>query len=251
MKLARDTWLVFQRQMQLVMRNPVWVIIGVVQPLYFLFLFGPLLRPALGVSTNAEAYRIFIPGLLVMLAMFGSMFVGFGLIAELRAGVIERSRVTPVSRLALMVGRSLRDVVTLFFQALLIIGLAIPFGLKVQLGDLLLAFLLLGLIGLMLSALSNAIALKLRSEDALAPLMNGVAQPLLLLSGILLPLALAPVWLQRVADWNPFSWAVDASRALFAGDPSNSSVWQALLILGVLTAVSLVWAARSFARGVR
>ncbi len=251
MKFARDTWLVFQRQMQLVMRNPVWVIIGVVQPLYFLFLFGPLLKPALGVSTNAEAYRIFIPGLLVMLAMFGSMFVGFGLIAELRAGVIERSRVTPVSRLALMVGRSLRDVVTLFVQALLIIGLAIPFGLKVQLGDLLLAFLLLGLIGLMLSALSNAIALKLRSEDALAPLMNGVAQPLLLLSGILLPLALAPVWLQRVADWNPFSWAVDASRALFAGDPSNSSVWQALLILGVLTAVSLAWAARSFARGVR
>jgi ABC-2 type transport system permease protein len=251
MKLARDTWLVFQRQMQLVMRNPVWVIIGVVQPLYFLFLFGPLLRPALGVATNAEAYRIFIPGLLVMLAMFGSMFVGFGLIAELRAGVIERSRVTPVSRLALMLGRSLRDVVTLFFQALLITLLAIPFGLKVQLADLLLAFLLLGLVGLMLSALSNAIALKLRSEDALAPLMNGVAQPLLLLSGILLPLALAPVWLQRVADWNPFSWAVDASRALFAGDPGNSSVWRALLIVGVLTALSLAWAARSFARSVR
>ena len=251
MKLLRDTWLVFQRQMQLVLRNPVWVIIGLVQPLYFLFLFGPLLKPALGVQTNAEAYRVFIPGLLVMLAMFGSMFVGFGLIAELRAGVIERSRVTPVSRLALMLGRSLRDVVTLFFQALLIIALAIPFGLNVNLGDLLLAFLLLGLIGLMLSAASNAIALKLRSEDALAPLMNGVAQPLLLLSGILLPLTFAPIWLQRVADWNPFSWAVNGTRALFAGNPGNSHVWQALAILSVLTALSLLWAARSFARSVR
>ena len=50
MKLLRDTWLIFQRQMQLVLRNPVWVIIGVVQPLYFLFLFGPLLKPALGVA---------------------------------------------------------------------------------------------------------------------------------------------------------------------------------------------------------
>jgi ABC-2 type transport system permease protein len=150
-----------------------------------------------------------------------------------------------------MLGRSLRDVVTLFIQAALITVLAIPFGLKVQVGDLLLTFLLIGLIGLMLSALSNAIALKLRSEDALAPLMNGVAQPLLLLSGILLPLALAPVWLQRIADWNPFAWGVEASRALFAGDPGNSSVWQALLILAVLTVVSLWWAARSFARGVR
>jgi len=251
MKVMRDTWLIFQRQMLLVIRNPAWVIIGVVQPLYFLFLFGPLLKPALGVSTNAEAYRIFIPGLLVMLAMFGSMFVGFGLIAELRAGVIERSRVTPVSRLALMLGRSLRDVVTLFIQAGLITLLAIPFGLAVNLVDLLLTFLLIGLIGLMLSALSNAIALKLRSEDALAPLMNGVAQPLLLLSGILLPLALAPVWLQRIADWNPFAWGVEASRSLFAGNPGNSVVWQALVIIAGLTVVSLWWAARSFAKGVR
>jgi ABC-2 type transport system permease protein len=251
MKLLRDTWLIFQRQMLLVLRNPVWVIIGIIQPLYFLFLFGPLLKPALGVSTNAEAYRIFIPGLLVMLAMFGSMFVGFGLIAELRAGVIERSRVTPVSRLALMLGRSLRDVVTLFLQAALITLLAIPFGLQVKIGDLLLAFLLLGLIGLMLSALSNGIALKLRSEDALAPLMNGLAQPLLLLSGILLPLALAPVWLQRVADFNPFAWGVTASRLLFDGHPGNSDVWKALGILAVLTCASLAWAARSFARGVR
>ena len=61
--------------------------------------------------TNAEAYRIFVPGLLVMLALFGVVFSGFGLIAELRAGVIERNRVTPVSRVALLLGRSLRDVV--------------------------------------------------------------------------------------------------------------------------------------------
>jgi ABC-2 type transport system permease protein len=251
MKLLRDTWLVFQRQVLLVLRNPVWIIIGIVQPLYFLLLFGPLIKPALGARTNAEAYQIFVPGLLVMLAIFGSMFVGFGLIAELRAGVIERSRVTPVSRLALMLGRSLRDVVSLVFQATLLTVLAIPFGLKIKLGDLLLALLMLGLIGLMLSALSNAIALKLRSEDALAPLMNSVGQPILLLSGILLPLSLAPIWLQRIADWNPFSWAVDASRALFSGNPGDNSVWQALVILGVLTVASLTWSARAFARSVR
>jgi ABC-2 type transport system permease protein len=251
MKLIRDTWLVFQRQMLLVLRNPVWLIVGIMQPLYFLLLFAPLVKPALGARTNGEAYQIFVPGLLVMLAIFGTMFVGFGLIAELRAGVIERSRVTPASRLALMLGRSLRDVVSLLFQAALITVLAIPFGLEIKLGDLLLTFLMLALIGLMLSALSNAVALKLRSEDALAPLMNAVGQPILLLSGILLPLALAPTWLQRVADWNPFSWAVDASRALFSGNPGDDSVWQALLILGVLTAAALTWSARAFARSVR
>jgi ABC-2 type transport system permease protein len=251
MKLLRDTWLIFQRQMLLVLRNPVWIIVGIMQPLYFLLLFGPLVKPALGARTNAEAYQIFVPGLLVMLAIFGTMFVGFGLIAELRAGVIERSRVTPASRLALMLGRSLRDVVSLLFQATLITVLAIPFGLEIKLGDLLLTFLMLALIGLMLSALSNAVALKLRSEDALAPLMNALGQPILLLSGILLPLALAPTWLQRIADWNPFSWAVDASRSLFSGHPGDDSVWQALVILGVLTAAALMWSARAFARSVR
>ena len=114
MKLARDTWLIFQRQVLLLLRQPVWLFVGVFQPVMYLLLFAPLLKPALtplGATTDADVYRIFVPGLLVLLAIFGGLFQGFGLIAELRAGVIERSRVTPVSRLALLLGRSLRDVV--------------------------------------------------------------------------------------------------------------------------------------------
>ena len=100
MKLARDTWLILQRQLQLLLRNPVWVFVGIFQPVMYLLLFAPLLKPALaplGATTSADTYRIFVPGLLVLLAIFGGLFQGFGLIAELRAGVIERSRVTPVS----------------------------------------------------------------------------------------------------------------------------------------------------------
>ena len=240
--------------MILVLRNPVWVIVGIIQPLYYLLLFAPLLKKPLsqaGAHTTADVYRTFVPGILVMLAIFGTFFVGFALIAELRAGVIERSRVTPVSRLALLLGRSLRDVVSLLVQCVIITLLSIPFGLKVQLANVLLAYLLLGLIALMLSALSYGIALKLRSEDALAPLLNTVGQPVLLLSGILLPMAFAPAWLKHVAQWNPFAWAVDAARALFDGRPGDASVWQALLILGVLTIASVTWAARAFARSIR
>ncbi|HEV7897385.1 MAG TPA: ABC transporter permease [Planosporangium sp.] len=247
MKLVRDTWMVFTRQMTLVLRNPVWLIVGLMQPLYFLLLFGPLLKGALRMSAE-DAYRFFVPGLLVQLAMFGTLFVGFGLIAELRAGVIERMRVTPVSRLALLLGRSLRDVVTLLVQAVLLTLLALPFGLTVRVGDLFLAFALLALIALMLSAVSYALALKLRSEDALAPLMNAVSMPILLLSGILLPLS---GWLKSVGKWNPFTYAVDAARALFAGDPGNANVWKALVIVTVLAVAAATWAARSFARSVR
>ena len=251
MKLVRDTSLIFQRQMQLLLRNPVWILVGVFQPVMYLLLFAPLLKPALGVRTNAEAYEIFVPGLLVLLAIFGGLFQGFGLIAELRAGVIERSRVTPVSRFALLLGRSLRDTVSLLAQAVIITLLALVFDLRVYLPNLLLAYLMLALISLMTSAVSYGVALAVKSEDALAPLMNTVAQPVLLLSGILLPLTFAPGWLQAIADWNPFSWAVNGVRALFRGDLGAPAVWQGLLIMAVLAALALTWAARLFARSVR
>jgi ABC-2 type transport system permease protein len=135
MKLARDTWLVFQRQLLLMARTPVWIAVGVIQPIFYLLLFAPLLKTALaplGATTYAETYQIYVPGLLAVLVIFGGLFTGFSLLGELRAGIIERSRVTPVSRLALLLGRALREVVALLVQAVIITVLALPFGLRVQ-----------------------------------------------------------------------------------------------------------------------
>src|SRR6266700_535433 len=140
-KLLRDTWLVFQRQMILVVRTPIRLVIGFAQPFSYLLLFAPLLKSALGATTYAEAYRVYVPGLLVIMVLLGGAFTGFGLMAELASGVIERSRVTPISRFALLLGRSLSEVATLLVQALIITLIAIPFGLTVPLGDILLAYL--------------------------------------------------------------------------------------------------------------
>lgn len=254
MKFLRDTWLILQRQLLLNVRQPVWVLVGVFQPVMFLLLFAPLLKPALatlGVGSEVEAYRFFVPGLLVMLAMFGGLFQGFGLIAELRAGIIERSRVTPVSRVALLLGRALRDVVVLLGQAVIITVLSLAFGLRVALGYLLLIYVLLALIGLATAAISYAVALRLRAEDSLSNLMTALTQPILLLSGILLPMSFAPVWLQHIAEWNPFYWAVNSARALAAGDLYHHHVWQGMAVIAALAVVSLLWATREFRRSIR
>ncbi len=140
---------------------------------------------------------------------------------------------------------------TLVIQAVIITILSLPFGLFVQIGNLLLGYLLLGLITLMTAAISYGIALKVSNPSVLGQIVNNVAQPLMLLSGTLLPLALAPLWLRRVAVWNPFSWAVTGMRALFAGHTTDPHVWQSIVIVGVLTLVALAWSARMFARSVR
>ncbi|MFE1321020.1 ABC transporter permease [Kitasatospora phosalacinea] len=254
MKLARDTWLVFQRQVLLMWRTPIWIVVGITQPVCYLLLFAPLLKQVfapMGATGDADAYRIYVPGLLVVLCVFGGLHAGFNLLGELKAGVIERSRVTPVSRLALLLGRALRETLGLLVQATVSILVALPFGLRVGLPELLPAYVLLGLLALMTSALSYGIALALPDDAAMAPVVNTLAPPIGLLSGTLLPMALAPLWLQRAAEWNPFYWAVESVRALFSGRPGDSVVWQGLLIVTALTTAAVLWSARLFSTRIR
>jgi ABC-2 type transport system permease protein len=253
-ELGRDTWLIFQRQVLLMVRTPMWIAFGIAQPITYLLLFTPFLEKALvtmGAENLADATNIYVPGLLVIMVLYGGLFAGFGLLAELRSGVVERMRVTRISRLALLLGRALRDTATLLAQCLIITVLAVPFGLSVGLGDLLLAYVLLSLIALMAIAISYDLALWIRNENALGPLINTVGQPVALLAGVLLPLAIAPLWIQQIALWNPFSWATHGMRALFRGDVSSPAVWQGLAVVSVLSLVTIVWSARLFSRTIR
>jgi len=249
MQLLRDTWLIFRRSIVLTIRQPAWLVFGVMQPVLYLVLFGPLVDASVRAAhTGTNAFNWFLPGLLIQIALFGSAFVGFGLIAELRAGVIERMRVTPMSRSAMLLGRSLRDTVILVGQGILMMVLAIPFGLHIELAGALGTIGLLALIGLAMAPLSYTAGLVLKSEDALAPLVQAVALPMFLLSGILLPLALAPDWLRFLSSLNPLTHAADAARALFNADWGNPEIAIGVAVTAVL-AVFAVWlGSRAFSR---
>ena len=252
MKLARDTWLVFGRYFGLFIRNPVWVAIGVVQPLLYLILFAPLLKPLADVPgfPRGGAYEVFVPGLLVQLGMFGAAGVGFSLISELRMGVIERLRVTPVSRIALLLGRAMRDVLSILVQSIILIVLALPFGLSVHLAGVLVALALIALIGLLTASIAYTVALWVKDENSYAPLIFTSSLPILLLSGVLLPLGLAPQWLRSIAAINPLSYAVDAARAVFIDNMGDPSVLKGVVIMVVLCAVAVVMGARAFGRAI-
>jgi ABC-2 type transport system permease protein len=250
MRVFRDTWLIFERSLVLSLRNPVWVIMGILQPILYLLLFGPLLTNIAKMPgfPPGGAFNVFVPGLLVMTALFGSAFVGFGLCDEMREGVVERMTVTPMSRVAMLVGRSMRDVVLLLAQGLILVLLAVPFGLEINLGGVAVAFLMLALIGIMMSPVSYTLALVLKSEDSLAPVVNGISLPLLLLSGVMLPMSLAPDWLQTVAKFNPLYHAVAAIRALFNASFGDGEIVLGVVLLIVLAVATIAIGARSFSR---
>src|SRR3954471_4806123 len=223
--LLRDTGTVFRRALRMSLRNPAWLAIMMMQPILYIVLFGPLLEPLAGQLGAGNAYQIFVPGILVQLAIFGSLFVGFGLIAEYRAGVIESQRVTPASRTALLLGRVLRDVVVLLVQGTLLVLVSLPLGLRAPVMGIVLTLLVVALLGAAFASISYALALTLKSEDAFAPLLNAVVLPVLLLSGILLPMTLAPGWLQTISDVNPLKHVVSGARAFFDGDYGSSTAW--------------------------
>src|ERR1700722_1193341 len=248
MSFIKDTLLVLRRQQPLILRVPAFLIVGVLQPILYLALFGPLLTklPAgtlsggAGAGGTAEACRFFVPGLLIQLALFGSSFVGFAIISEWRAGVIERYRGTPISRVALLTGRVLRDVVTLLVQSTVLIVAGVAFGLRAPVGAILLSYAFLVLVSIGLSSLSYATALRIKSEDAFAPLINSVVVPLILLSGVMLPMTLGPGWLQGIARISPYRYIIDAMREAYAGQ-----YWNAIMVEGLCvafgTAAVLLW----------
>jgi len=256
MNFVRDTLTVFSRQLRISLRNPAWVVIALMQPILYLALFGPLLThlPAGtlgGGSVNggaAQAYKFFVPGLLIQLGLFGSTFVGFAIISDWRAGVIERYRVTPVSRIAIMAGRVLRDVVVLVVQAVLLVLVSVAFGLRAPVSAVLLSLGFIVLVATGLASVSYATALLVKSEDTFAPMLNSVVVPLVLLSGIMLPMTLGPGWLQGIARISPFRYIIDAMRSAFYGHYANTVMLEGVAVAIALALVCLWLGSRVFVR---
>jgi ABC-2 type transport system permease protein len=246
MKFWRDSSIVFRRQLRMNLRNPAWVIIGMLQPVLYLLLFGPLLKPLIGQFGADNAYTFFVPGMLVQLGIFGAFFAGFSLIGEWREGVIEAERVTPASRTALLVGRLMRDLLQLLVQALILVGLGFAMGMDAGFAGVVTGIVLTLLVGGACAAASNAFALTTKSEDVMAPVINMVMMPVLLLSGILLPMTIGPHWLERASDFMPIRWIVDAVRSSFGGDFAGSELlwgsgWAVLLF-----ALAVWWGTATF-----
>ncbi|WP_219518209.1 ABC transporter permease [Nonomuraea ceibae] len=242
----RDTATVFRREFAPVLREPVGLLFEMGQPLLFLFLFGSLLDGAVGSS-----WQWFVPGILVMMCLSGPMASGYHLLVELIGGSMERMMVTPLNRTAMLVGRTLKEMAILTAQAVLIIVLALPLGFELHPAGVVAGMALLIVFGIGLGALSFVLALKSAPSGTLFYVVTqALLFPMLLLSGVLLPMDSGPAWLRALGDVNPVTHVVDAQRALFAGDLAHPSVLYGAAAAVVIAAAGLVLGNRAMRRGV-
>jgi ABC-2 type transport system permease protein len=242
--LLRDTWYLYRFNLKMSIRNFVWIVLGLFQPICYLLLFAPLLKKLVGFNTFGYdgAFNVFTPGLLILGTIFNTAFGGYEMVFKLHDGVIERLRVTAVNRTALVLGLVLRDITILMVQSSVLVGLSLFFGLKPDPLGFVLTLVLLALVGTLIASSSYALGLIMKDLNAFSSTQNFFMQPLLLLSGIMLPMTLAPHLLKIVADINPFTHFVEASRALMNGDFGNHEVLLGYGLALLLSILAVRWA---------
>ena len=245
---VHDTATVFVRESRPLVRDPFSVVFSLVQPLVFLGLFGPLLVGASG-GDVAGTLQWFVPGILVMVALFGTASTGANLLFEMQTGSHERTLVAPLSRSALLVGRALKDVVPLVIQGTIVVLVAVPFGFHLDVAGLLAGLVVLAIFGIGFGALSYALALACRNRDWMFWMVHQTLLfPLMILSGMLLPLDDGPAWMHVAAAVNPLSYLVGAERALLAGDFGAPAVVGGVIAATATCVIGIVVGVRAMRR---
>jgi ABC-2 type transport system permease protein len=243
--LLHDTAIIYGRYLRQSLRSRFALLFGVLMPLLYLVFFGPLLT-GLPLGGRGSSWQVLVPGLLLQLGLFGALFAGFMIILEKGQGVTERMRVTPVSRLALLLGRVLREATVFVFQAVLLVLVAVAMGLRAPLAGVLIGFAFVALLTVSLASLSYALAMKVRTPQEFGPLVNAVSMPSMLLSGLMLPMTLGPAWLDVLSHFMPFRYLVDAMRDAYVGSYTTDHMLYGVLVAVALTVVAVTVGTRVF-----
>ncbi|SDS81402.1 ABC transporter permease [Microlunatus soli] len=243
--LVRDCATVFVRELKPMIRDPFSLVFSLMQPLMFLAFFGPLLSGMSG-RPIGEAFQWFVPGIVVMIALFGTGMTGANLLFEIQSGAHERMLVAPVSRPALLIGRACKEMVPLVLQAVVISALAAIFGFRPSIPGMISGLVMLAVFGLGLGAFSYSLGIISRERDWMFwAVQQGLLFPLMLLSGMLLPLESGPTWMQLLSRFNPLTYMVDAERALFNGRFADPTVWQGMIAAVIVAAIGLLVGVRA------
>jgi ABC-2 type transport system permease protein/oleandomycin transport system permease protein len=237
-RLVTDTLVIAERNLMRLPRAPELLIGFTLQPIMFVLLFRYVFGGA--IRTPGYSYVDFlIPGIIVQNTAFGGFATALGLNEDVQKGLIDRFRSLPMSRAAVLAGRTLADVATnaLSITILLVTGVIIGFSFQTGFVESAAGIALLLLFGYAFSWFLAFIGLLVKSPESVNSVGFISVFPLTFISSAFVPVASMPDGLRQFAEVNPFTIIVDAMRHLWLGAPANNSVWGAVVWSVVIVAV--------------
>jgi len=251
MSFFSDAFHLFVRSMKKLVRNPILVFFSLFQPIIFLVLFTQLfskLGPFLG--SGILTYTAFATAGIVLQNAFSSAFQsGTAVVDDIKSGFLAKMLATPVNRSAILMGRLLSDVFRVVAQTIIILVLAYSLGVYPATGFIgyLLVIFIVAFFGLAWSGISLALGLKTKSAETVFGIAGALTFPLLFMSTALVTLGFMPDWMQKVSNYNPISFAVNAIRNPITGCNLNLTVcnigfdWGTILqAFGVIAGIGVV-----------
>ena len=202
-------------------------------PFFFLIFMGTgfkNFRPA-NVPPDVDYLNFLAPGILAIVLQFGSMFTGMAILWDRQFGFLKEIMVAPVSRVAIVLGRTVGGMTTALFQGILFIAVAFIAGLKVEsVTGFFFAPVFMVLIACTFVNLGLAIASMMRDMQGFSIVMNFIMVPIFLLSGAMFPVEQFPGWVRVLSYIDPLFYGVDGLRYSLIG-MSKFSPWVDLLVI--------------------
>lgn len=232
MRAIRDTLIIAGRNVKLMIRLPQILVFSTIQPVMIVLLFNYVFGGAIGQTlqgpgTSGLQYIDFLlPGVIIQATAFGTASTAVGMAADLSRGIIDRFRSLPMSRAAVLAGRTLADTIRVSFVIVLmvLVGLLLGFDFKTGVGDALAAFLVAIGFGLAFSTIAAWIGLSVKNEEAAQSAGFVWLFPLVFTSSAFVPISTFPNWLETFAKINPITHYVDAMRHLVLGITADTLV---------------------------
>jgi ABC-2 type transport system permease protein len=215
MAILYSLWL---RQLKRYFRSKARIIGSLGQPLLFLVALGFGFGPIYAKAGGGNYINFLAPGVIGMAILFTSVFAGIEVIWDKQFGFLKEMLVAPVSRVQIMLGRTLGGATVAVFQGLIVFLLSFLIGFRPTNWALVpLSLVVMFMIALVFTALGTAIASMLDDMQGFQLIINFLVMPLFFLSGALFPLGDAPGLLTDIARADPLTYGVDALRATLTG----------------------------------
>jgi ABC-2 type transport system permease protein/oleandomycin transport system permease protein len=248
---VKDALAVAGRNLIAYRRIPQLLVFSTIQPVIFVIMFRYVFGGAIKVpSGNYVDYLM--PGIFVQTVVFGSLAAGVGLAADLKSGLLERFQSLPMSRSAVLAGRTIADLVRNIFVVTLItiVGYAVGFRIHTNVLALLAGLGLVLLMGYSFAWIFATVGLAVGDPETAQAASFPVMAPLVFASSAFVPVSTMPGWLQAFAEHQPVSLTASAVRALVLGGPTTSYVLQSVAWSLAIVAIASPLAVRRFRRAI-